>query len=409
MRILIYGLNFYPELTGIGKYTGEMAAYLAAQSHEVRLVTAPAYYPYWQVQKPYRAWRYQKENWECVEVYRCPLWVPKKLSAIKRILHHLSFLLSSFPVILKQKRWNPEVIIVIAPSLLSTFPALLLRKRLPQTKTWLHIQDFEIDAAFNLGFLSKNNLFYKFIQWMETRLLQAFDQISTISQQMLKRLWEKGVLKERTYLFPNWTDVDLIKPLTHPSPYRKEWDIKGEQIVILYAGNMGTKQGLDIILEAAEISRARLPKLLFILCGDGAVRRALERQAKGLPNIHFYPLQPFERLNDLLNLADIHLLPQRAEATDLVMPSKLSGMLASGKAVIASAAPGTQLAEVVDGVGLVVPPEDSCALLEALKKLVESRKMREQYGVEGRAYAVQHWSKEKVLGEFHEHLERLSS
>ena len=406
MRILIYGLNFAPELTGIGKYSGEMAAYLAAQGHEVRVVTAPPYYPYWQVQKPYAAWRYQKENWEGVEVYRCPLWVPKKLSGSKRILHHLSFLFSSLPVIVGQRRWQPDIIMVVAPSFFSVFPALLLKKLLPHAKTWLHIQDFEIDAAFDLGFLSKNNLFYQLIQKMETRLLQAFDQVSTISQQMLKRLWEKGMLKEKTYLFPNWIDTDLIKPLKQPSAYRTEWEIKDEQIVTLYAGNMGEKQGLEIILEAAK-KCTQISELLFVLCGDGAVRSILAERAKGLPNIRFYPLQPFERLNELLNLADIHLLPQRADAADLVMPSKLSGMLASGKAVIATVHPESELGTVIRAAGLLTPPEDAKALFDALERLAQDIALRDTLGQKGRTWVLDHWAKEKILSSFESNFKNL--
>jgi len=403
MRILIYGLNFYPELTGIGKYSGEMAAHLAVQGHEVRVVTAPPYYPYWQVQKPYRAWRYQKEICEQVEVYRCPLWVPQKLSGLKRILHHLSFMVSSFPVVLRQRKWQPDLIMVVAPSFFSVFPSLILHKLLPQTKTWLHIQDFEIDAAFDLGFFSKENLFYRLIQKAESGLLQAFDRVSTISQQMLMRLWEKGVAKEKTYLFPNWINTDLIKPLKQPSAYRREWEIKNEQIVALYAGNMGKKQGLEIILEAAK-ECTQVSELIFVLCGEGAVRSILEERAKGLPNIRFYPLQPFERLNELLSLADIHLLPQHADAADLVMPSKLSGMLASGKAVIATADPESELGAVIKEVGLLTPPEKVDELFVALKKLVQDSSLRNSLGKKGRAWVLDHWEKETILKEFEKNL-----
>ena len=112
MRILIYGINFSPELTGIGKYTGEMAAWLAARGHEVRVVTAPPYYPDWQVWAGFSAWQYQlaDETGGRLRVVRCPLWVPARPSGLTRLLHLASFALSSLPVLLWQWRWRPEVV-----------------------------------------------------------------------------------------------------------------------------------------------------------------------------------------------------------------------------------------------------------------------------------------------------------
>ncbi len=158
MRILIYGLNFYPELTGIGKYTGELAAYLAAKHHEVRVITAPPYYPQWKVNKPYRSWQYLQEKWEGVEVFRCPLWVPGNPSGVKRLLHLGSFVLSSFPVLLGQSKWKPNIILNIAPSIFTALPTLIVSKICSAT-TWLHIQDFEMEAAFNLGILRGSSWF----------------------------------------------------------------------------------------------------------------------------------------------------------------------------------------------------------------------------------------------------------
>ena len=128
MRILIVGLNFYPELTGIGKYTGEMAGYLAEQGHKVRVVTTPPYYPQWKISKPYKGYAYKHEQWAGVEVYRCPLWLPKKLTGFNRLLHLISFTLSSFPIISGQLKWKPDIIMNIAPSLLSAFPSLAFAK-----------------------------------------------------------------------------------------------------------------------------------------------------------------------------------------------------------------------------------------------------------------------------------------
>ena len=114
MKILIVGLNFHPEPTGIGKYTGEMAAYLAAHGCEVHIITPPPYYPYWKIQAGYRAWRYQKETWQGIGVWRCPLWVPSHPGGLTRLIHLATFAFSSLPA---QIRWKPDVVLALRPPL----------------------------------------------------------------------------------------------------------------------------------------------------------------------------------------------------------------------------------------------------------------------------------------------------
>ncbi|MBN2145770.1 MAG: glycosyltransferase WbuB [Anaerolineales bacterium] len=395
MKILIYGLNFAPELTGIGKYTGEMAAFLAAHEQQVRVVTTPPYYPQWQVAEGYTAWAYRKEEWQGVEVYRCPLWVPRRPSGLTRLLHLSTFALSSLPVMAAQIAWKPALVINTAPAIAST-PGAWLAARLAGSRAWLHIQDFELDAALKLNMLTVLNPLAKLFQSLESALLKGFDRVSTISQRMLEHLWQKGVPREKTYYLPNWVDETVIYPLAGESPYRSEWQIPPGQLVILYSGNMGHKHGLEVLVEAARLLQGE-NDIGFIFCGEGAARPLFEQSASRLPNMRLMPLQPARRLNDLLNLADVHVLPQRADTADLVMPSKLSGMLASGKPVIAAARPGTELAQVVGEVGIVVPPEEANTFAEAICSLARDADRRDVLGKRGRQYILEHWAKQPVL------------
>ena len=146
----------------------------------------------------------------------------------------------------------------------------------------------------------------------------------------------------------------------------------------------------------------------FVFCGEGPGKPALGTLPEGFCQCHvsipWIPLQPLAQLNDLLNLADIHLLPQRADAADLVMPSKLTGMLASGRPVVATARPGTQLAQVVEGRGIVVEPGDASAFAGALKKLAEDHGLREQWGRNAREYAISELKKESILSRLEQEL-----
>jgi colanic acid biosynthesis glycosyl transferase WcaI len=399
LRILILGLNFSSELVGIGRYTGEMAEYLMGQGHSVHVVTAPPYYPYWHVHPGYKAWRYKREVWRGLEIFRCPLWVPHTPSGLKRLLHLSSFALSSFPILLSQLRCKPDLVLCIAPAFFCA-PFAWITARLSGTKTWLHIQDFELDAATNLGMLPADHFLTRWAARGESWLLARFDRVSTISNRMLLRLKEKGVRSERAYLFPNWVDTNLIFPEADSrGSLRKTLGIPDDKIVVLYSGNMGRKQGLECIVDVARQLQAN-SNILFVLCGDGVAREMLENDAEGLPNIQFLGLQPLEKLNRLLNIADIHILPQRADAADLVMPSKLLGMMASGKAILATATPGTELGGVVSQIGIIVPPNDGLALADAILELAKSPAMRSHLGKKGREYVCEHWSANQVLAQF---------
>ena len=231
MKILIHGINFAPELVGIGKYTGEMAGWLAARGHAVRVVAAPPYYPEWAVGAGYRPDRYRRETWRwtdgaAAEVWRCPLWVPHQPGGAKRLAHLASFAASGAPVMLAQARWRPDLVLCVEPTLFSA-PAALLTARLAGARAWLHIQDLEVDAAFDLGLLPGGAL-RRFALGCESVLLRHFDRVSTISEAMRERVIAKGIAPERAPLLPNWVDVDSVRPLPSPNPLRAEIGIAVE-------------------------------------------------------------------------------------------------------------------------------------------------------------------------------------
>ncbi len=395
MKVVIYSINYFPELIGIGKYNGEMAEWLAGQGHDVSVITAPPYYPAWKVKSGYSAFGYKKERLSQVNVTRCPIWVPLKPSGLKRILHLFSFAFTSFPVILWHSvRHRPDIIFVVEPPIFCA-PTTLVLSKLCGARSWLHVQDFEIDAAFDLGILKSARL-RKWISSVETFLMRRFDVVSTISVKMMDRLHMKGVDSVNTVLFENWVRTDCIYPLQKQPSLHAELDLPADSLIILYSGNMGEKQGLEIIIQAAEKYRHR-KNLLFLMCGAGSSKERLEKQSEELDNVRFLPLQPLDKLNDLLNLAYIHLLPQQAGVEDLVMPSKLTNMMASGRPVIATAMPQTQVAKVLQGCGLVVKPGDLTSLCNAIKVLTNNADKAHEMGENGRKFVEEHWDINKVL------------
>jgi colanic acid biosynthesis glycosyl transferase WcaI len=250
---------------------------------------------------------------------------------------------------------------------------------------------------------------------LERAFTCAFTRVSSISHKMVERAESKGVPADCITLFPNWVDIDSVHPQepAAPNSFRRELGLDGKT-VLLYSGNMGAKQGLELLAPLAR-SFEKDSSVHFLFCGDGAFRPTLESLVSGHSNVTLLPLQPLERLNDLLNAADIHLLPQRAGAADLVMPSKLTGMLSSGRPVVATADPGTQVARVVAGdvpgeaCGIVVPSEEPGALHAAVKRLLADPALRRQLGANARCYAVRHLGRQQVLEQFERDLTGLVS
>jgi len=403
VRILIYSINFSPELTGIGKYSGEMAEWLAGRGHQVRVVAAPPHYPQWRVFQGHSAWRYSRErivakdSFGKFDVFRCPVWVPRVPRSWKRVVHLLSFSLGSLPVMLRQISWRPDVVLLVAPTLICS-PQALYVARLSGGVAWLHVQDFEVDAAFELKDFS-SVLLRRAVQFLERGLIRRFARVSAISERMVERLSDKGIDTARSTLFPNWVNTSIIYPLPGPSPLRKELGIANDTVVALYSGSMGKKQGLDMLMLASHRLASR-PDIQFVFCGDGPDREAFARTATKAGRVMLLPLQSVERLNDLLNLADVHLLPQLADAADLMMPSKLTGMMASGRAIVATAHAGTQVATVLEGRGMVTPPGDVDAFVTAVARLADDGQLRRAMGEDARKYAVDHMDQDEILSRF---------
>lgn len=406
LRLLIIGINYAPEMIGIAVYTTGLAETLVARGHDVEVVTATPYYPAWRVFEgwPTRGYRVEHQI-QGPNVLHCPIYVPAEPSGIRRILHHASFVLTGLlPALRRARRQRPDVVLVIAPSLLSSLTGLAAA-RLSGARTWLHIQDFEVEAAFATGLLQIGTRLGRAALAFERAMLSRFDRISTISDQMMARLAEKGIPAERIVELRNWADLSAVQSGPVAKDFRADFGLTTEHVAV-YSGNIANKQGLDILPETARRMADRRD-LTFAIFGEGSYLATLREKATGLTNIRFFPLQPRERLGELLRSADVHLLPQLAGAADLVLPSKLTNMLASGRPVLATADPETALAREIGPAGLVTPPGDAGALAEALRTILDDPDRRADMGLEARRRAEARWSQARIIDGFETHLRQL--
>jgi colanic acid biosynthesis glycosyl transferase WcaI len=385
-RILLIGGNFSPEPTGIGKYNGEMINWLAANGYTCTVVTTYPYYPHWKIQSDYQkasSW-YAKESIrtegsKTVTVLRCPHYVPQNPTGLRRILSDATFFLSALfrllPLLFIRKY---DIVMTVVPAFHIGLLGLLYKKVKGATFLY-HIQDLQIEAAQQLNMIKSKtvlNLLYR----TERLILDGADLVSTISEGMLKKVQRKT--KRPICLFPNWVDTNQFYPIAEKEQLKNEYGFATSDQVVLYSGAIGEKQGLEAIIHAAKALQHH-QDLKFVICGSGPYKQKLAdiTQELGLSNVTFLPLQPFESLNRFLNMGDVHLVLQKADAADLVMPSKLTTILAIGGMVIATAKKGTSLSDVVTGhdMGLVIEPGDQ-ALLNAsiLQALGEDNEVRKE-------------------------------
>lgn len=413
MKLLLYGLNYAPEPTGIGKYTGEMGAWLAGRGHSVDAIVAPPYYPQWEVLAEYQGKSFVSEDLGGVKVHRAPIYVPApdKVRARTRILHETSFSATSsrywLPRLLRKERYD-VVVAVCQPVQIGVYPWLYYKLR--GVPFVFHVQDLQVDVAVRLGMVKDARL-ARMLYGIENSMLRAATRVSTITETMRRRIVEKGIPEERTWLFPNWSNIHFVRPMSPNNEVRRQFGAGPNDVLVLYAGNMGEKQGLDLVLDAADRLKER-DRIKFAMVGAGAAKDRLRRTAekRGLHRVRFFPLQPLEGLPAMLAAGDIHLVVQRREAADLVMPSKLTNILAAGRPSIATADPNTALYDVLNehDCGLTTSPGSVDELVESIIALTDHAETRERLGRNARRYAELYLDKEMILTEFESKLQELA-
>lgn len=407
MKFVLNSINYSPELTGIGKYNGEMGPELVKRGLQVDVIVAPPYYPAWKVNDGYVNGWFSKSSEQGVVIRRCPLYVPTQVTTVKRILHLASFALTSGLALLGQAFRKPDVIFLVQPTLFCA-PIVLLVGKLTGAKTIMHIQDFEVDAMFGLGMMTEGKL-ARLVRLVERWLIKRFDAVSSISLSMLENAKHKGVAEEKLILFPNWSDTDFVTPETSGQQLKQEWGFAPTDKIVLYAGNIGKKQGLEIVLEAAQ-QYIDEPSVKFVFVGAGAHVDELKNIAHNqhLSNVYFLPLQPWEKVPQMLALADIHLVVQKKGAADAVLPSKLTNILSAGGHALVTAESNTELGRLAikfEGIYQCAEPENLLSFTQELSSML-TKDLRQRNSI-ARRYAEEYLAKDKVLDKFVEDLNKL--
>lgn len=393
MNITIISNNYYPEDSGIGLYSGDMAEYLAKENN-VSVITAFPYYPQWKIHDNYN-WKgiYLREKINNVNVLRFKTYTPKKPTFLGRILQMTHFFIGSLLNVFKIKKC--DIVIVVIPFSISIVLGYIL-KILKGGKLIIHIQDFEFDAAFETGVANKTGILSKIVFKVERFLFNRADKLSTISLGMLNKL--KTKTNKPTFYFPNWIDYSKINPETA----QKNNIFNKNKFNILYSGNIGAKQDWDFFIEFLNAC-SQYKNIHIYLIGDGAKKNEVVSKIKIFENCTYFPPVKYEDLNDLLCSADLHILFQKSTVVDTVMPSKILGMMASAKPSIVTGFQYSEVKsnfEIADGGFYFYEDNRLELIMDKISILISNPLLSKQLGENARNYIIEKFSKEKILTTF---------
>lgn len=393
MRIVILSINYWPEETGIGPYTTHRAEFLAGAGHDVTVCTTFPYYPEWKVDARYRGRFTSNEVRNGVKILRLRAYVPSPVTSLKRIAHEASFVLGSFARAALCRR--PDLLFVISPPLGLGLSAFVL-SRIWRRQYVFDVMDLQPDAAAELGMLPPR--FLRALYQVERFAYRHAALVSTLTHGMRSKIVGKGFNEAKVTLFEPRADEALfdIRP-SEGLAFRSRHGL-GEKFLVTHSGNMGVKQGMEVIIEAANLTRED-SSLLYFIVGDGAARAGIELRAAqlGLTNVRFMPVLSTVEFRGLLAASNVCLVTQRRTVSDVVFPSKIVTYLAAGCPVIASVNESSEVARTIreSRSGLVVEPERPDALAGAIAEL--RQQPLDEFRRNASQFASQRWSAVQVL------------
>jgi colanic acid biosynthesis glycosyl transferase WcaI len=402
MKLLILCPHYAPDVAPTGEVMTSIATALADRGHELHIVTSLPWYREHRVEPGWggRLWRTERTPWG--RITRLHPFPTDKTNIPARAVAFAGFTgLATVAGLVAKGR--PDAVMVMSPPLPLGVAGWLAAssRRAPFV---FNIQDVFPDVAVELGAITNPRVIAA-ASWLERFLYRRADAVTVLSEDLRDNVAAKlrGRRPERVEVIPNFVDTVRIRPADRENGYRDEYGLGG-RTVVMYAGNVGLSQSLDLVVDAARRHRDR-EDLVFVINGGGSALDGLRQAADGLPNLRFVPMQPRERLPEVLAAADLHLVPLRTGLARSSVPSKLYSILAAGRPVLASVDAGTEVATTIEraGAGVSVPPEDPDAFSAALDDLLDDPGRRAEMGASGRRF-VEGWVSPAAVGEAYERL-----
>ena len=402
LRLVVLCPHFAPDLAPTGVVMTRIVTELAARGHELHVVTSLPWYRNHAIEQGWggRLWRTEKTEWgSIIRVHPFP--GKSKSNLLRRALGFIAF---SYAVGIRSVHadglpFKVDGVLAMSPPLtlgLTGWCTKIIR-RAPLV---FNIQDVFPDAAIQTGAISNKKIIAA-AKWLERVSYQRSDAVVLLSQDLRTNIANKIDAKQhhRLHVIPNFVDTVAITPQDRMTNYRSELGI-GDQLVVMYAGNVGFSQSLNLVVQAA----AKFPEVAFVVNGDGAARKKLQEDCAELANVYFGDYQPIERLSEVLATGDIHLVPLRTGLAAVSVPSKSYSILAAGRPMLAAIDLNTEIPNMLQqsGAGIAVEPDNAPAFIEALGRLVNNRDQLSEMGANGRKWVETHASPASVAARYEE-------
>ena len=373
---------------------------LAARGHELHVVTSLPWYRNHAIEPGWggRLWRTEKTEWgSIIRVHPFP--GKSKSNLLRRAIGFLAF---SYAVGIRSVHadgfpFKVDGVLAMSPPLTLGLTGWFTKiiRRAPLV---FNIQDVFPDAAIQTGAISNKNIIAA-AKWLERVSYKRSDAVVLLSQDLRINIANKIDAKyhDRLHVIPNFVDTVAITPQHRMTAYRNELGIS-DQLVVMYAGNVGFSQSLNLVVEAA----AKFPEIAFVINGDGAALKKLQEDCAQLANVHFGDYQPIERLSEVLATGDIHLVPLRTGLASVSVPSKSYSILAAGRPMLAAIDSNTEIPNMLQqsGAGVAVNPDNGPAFIEALGRLISNRDQLSEMGAKGRKWVETHASPASVAAQY---------
>jgi len=407
MRIMLLSTYFRPDIAANGVLMSCLAEDLARMGHKVTVVTTFPHYDSGQIWEGYRGKLLQRDKQGPVDVHRLYVYIPRRKDRLLgRLLNYATFNATS--VLVGTLIGKHDVVLTLSPPLTNGLSADIISRfwRIPFA---YNIQDIWPDVVIRAGVMT-NARAIAFFRRVERYVYHRAAAITVISEGFRDNLLAKGVPPDKIKVIPNFSDTDFVRPLPRRNGFSAAHGLDS-RFVVLFAGNVGYSQGLEVVLDAAW-QLSDLEDVLFLVVGNGAAKTGLEAYAQelGLQNVRFLPFQPYGALPEMYASADVCLVPLREGFTNESVPCKVFTITAAARPLIASVDKDSDTHHFVRKAqcGLWVEPENPQALTEAILTLYADSVLRERFGRHGRQYVEQNHTRQAIARQYAKLLEEVA-
>jgi colanic acid biosynthesis glycosyl transferase WcaI len=400
VNLVVLTPHFAPDVAPTGDVVTRVVEELARRNHRIEVVTSLPWYQHHRIETGYegRLYRFEDTPWGRITRIH-PFPGKDKRHIVRRAAAFAGF--TALATLLGRRGDDVDGVLAVSPPLTLGLAGWRVARARGAIFVF-NVQDVYPDVAVELGMLESRPVIAAASR-LERLCYEKADAITVLSDDLKNNIGSRVADPSKVRVIPNFVDTGWIVPAERENDYRREFGLSGK-FVVMYAGNVGLSQSLDMVIQAAS-ALSYEKDLVFVINGAGARRSELKRMASGLPNVLFVDMQPQQRLPEVIAAADVHLVPLKRGLARLSVPSKTYSILAGARPLIAAVDENSEIAHLVGraGAGVAIPPEDPEALAKTVRKMLERPDEARRMGEAGRSF-VEGWASPAAVAVAYEEL-----